>query len=402
MKLRIIIPLILFSHNAVALTFNEAIKKIDSHQSVESILSQSKVTKEEGSIKASWGDPHLKLAAKNFPKDNLSDDQTPMTGIEFGISQKIALSTKYSNIGNAYLAMAKAQKLDANDQKQFLKKMFWEILILKNKAKEELVILNENNRWIEKLLKISKRLYSTGKASQQALLDIQIRKSEIESEISNKNYELRQLEDQVMYLTGVKKVESESIPWGLLSKNEKKTIKDFKFLSLEEKVRARNFGLTASKQNYLPDMTVSLGITKRSDIDGNGDFVGASISMPLPFSSTKYANHEKAVQAKYVATKNFEHYKISKNKEMNILKNEIEKIQSEIEVLETKTIKFATNSREITAKSYGLGNSTYVEMLQSELKLQKILMHKVMLEANLYIKQVTLKYVTGEPLDESL
>ncbi len=69
-------------------------------------------------------------------------------------------------------------------------------------------------------------------------------------------------------------------------------------------------------------------------------------------------------------------------------------------ILKEKTIKFARNSREITAKSYGLGNSTYVELLQSELKLQKILMNKVMLEAKRDIKRATLKYVKGEPLNE--
>tara|TARA_Y100000741_G_scaffold117884_1_gene88469 strand:+ start:86 stop:301 length:216 start_codon:yes stop_codon:yes gene_type:complete len=71
-----------------------------------------------------------------------------------------------------------------------------------------------------------------------------------------------------------------------------------------------------------------------------------------------------------------------------------------LSILKEKTIKFARNSREITAKSYGLGNSTYVELLQSELKLQKILMNKVMLEAKRDIKRATLKYVKGEPLNE--
>ena len=101
-----------------------------------------------------------------------------------------------------------------------------------------------------------------------------------------------------------------------------------------------------------------------------------------------------------MAVKNFENYKRQKNRDISVLRKEIEKLLGELSILKEKTIKFARNSREITAKSYGLGNSTYVELLQSELKLQKILMNKVMLEAKRDIKRATLKYVKGEPLNE--
>ena len=83
-----------------------------------------------------------------------------------------------------------------------------------------------------------------------------------------------------------------------------------------------------------------------------------------------------------------------------VLNKEVEKLSSELRILKEKTIRFARNSREITSKSYGLGSSTYVELLQSELKLQKILMQKVMLEATRDIKRATLKYIKGEPLGE--
>ena len=101
-----------------------------------------------------------------------------------------------------------------------------------------------------------------------------------------------------------------------------------------------------------------------------------------------------------MAIKNYENYKRGRTRDSSILRKEIEKLIKEIHILTNKTIKFATNSMKITSTSYGLGSSSYLEFLQSELKLQKILMHKVMLEANRDIKRVTLKYILGEPLDE--
>ena len=101
-----------------------------------------------------------------------------------------------------------------------------------------------------------------------------------------------------------------------------------------------------------------------------------------------------------MATKNFENYKKQKNRDVSILNKEIEKVLSELSILKTETVKFANNSRKITAKAYSVGEATYNELLQSELKLQKILMQKVMLEAKRDIKRATLKYVKGEPLSE--
>jgi cobalt-zinc-cadmium efflux system outer membrane protein len=395
----LVILFIFSSVEANAITFEKAITVLGTHESVDSVNFKSKALSEEAELRGSWGDPQFKIAAKNFPKDSFEDDQTPMTGIEFGVSQKIALTTKYGNIEDAFKSLSNAYQFEADDKKEALTKAFWKILIIKRKASEELEILKENNTWISKILIVSKRLYSTGKTSQQALLDIQIRKSEIESELNNKNYELSQIDDRLNYLIGTANIEASSIPWKSLRLNSDK-LKDNKELSLKEKLKAKDFALTASKQNYVPDLTVSIGYTKRSNIDDNGDFVGAAISFPLPFSGKKYSNHGQAVHEKLMAVKNYEHYKRKKNRDVLVLSKEIEKLLGELSILKEKTIKFARNSREITAKSYGLGNSTYVELLQSELKLQKILMHKVMLEAKRDIKRATLKYVKGEPLNE--
>ncbi len=383
-----VVLLLIVSLDASAITFNEAIKTLQSHESIESVTFKSKALSEEAELKGSWGDPKFKIAAKNFPKSSLEKDQTPMTGIEFGISQKIALTTKYGNIEDAFKSLSIAYQFDANDKKEALTKGLWEILIIKRKVSEELSILNENKTWISKILKVSKRLYSTGKTSQQALLDIQIKK-----------YELAQIDDRLKYLIGNTSVDADSVPWSSL-KSESKKIKDNKELSLREKLKAKSLSLSASKLNYVPDLTVSFGYTKRSNIDGNGDFVGAAVSFPLPFSGEKYSKHGKAVQEKYMAVKNYENYKRLKRRDISVLKKEIKKLLGELNILKERTIKFAHNSREITSKSYGLGNSTYVELLQSELKLQKILMHKVMLEAKRDIKRATLKYVKGEPLNE--
>lgn len=393
------VSILLLAVNLKAITFEEALLMLQKHESVESAMFKYKASSEEAKLKGSWGDPNFKIAAKNFPVDTLSYAQTPMTGVEFGISQKVPLTSKYGKIKHAFDALAEAYHYEAKDRKENLTKAFWEILILKRRLSEELSILNDNSTWVEKILKVSKRLYATGKVSQQAILEIQIRKAEIERDISNKGYDLSQIDDKLIYLIGDNQVEERSIPWASLEKDTSKQV-DYKELGLQEKLNAKEYNLNASRLNQIPDMTFSLGYTQRSDIDGHGDFISAAITFPIPISDERDSKYTMAMQEKFQALSHYENYKQVKNREIALLSKEIQKLISEIEILDNKIIKFAMNARHITSKSYGIGNATYIELLQSELKLQNILIHKVRLEAKRDMKRVALKYIKGEPLHD--
>ena len=73
-----------------------------------------------------------------------------------------------------------------------------------------------------------KKLYSTGKTNQQGLLDIQIRKSEIENHINNKKYEKLQIGDHLKFLVGDTEISEETIPWELLEQEGNKLDADYR------------------------------------------------------------------------------------------------------------------------------------------------------------------------------
>ena len=98
MRIIYILAISIISTSTYAVTFSDAVSNLQRHESIESIVGKSRATSEEAGVKGSWGDPKLKVAAKNFPEDSLKQDQTPMTGIEFGISQKVSLTTKSTSI----------------------------------------------------------------------------------------------------------------------------------------------------------------------------------------------------------------------------------------------------------------------------------------------------------------
>jgi outer membrane protein TolC len=381
-------------------SFSQALESLASHESIEAIKSSSRRLKEEGRSKSSWGDPRLKIAAKNFPKDSLKDDETPMTGIELGLMQKIPLTNKYGHINKAYQEMGKAKEYESQYQSRTLIRNFWNLLILEQKREEELQIFKENLEWMNKTHKVSKRLYANGKISQQAILDIQIRKSEIEAALSNKKFEIEELRDEMSYLIILKgSLDKSSIPWELLTVDSDNPLDD-KELAFQSKLKAKTSLLNSERLAFVPDVTASIGYTKRSNIDKRGDFVSASLTFPLPFSGQKYANKTAATYARASAKKKLENYQRMKESQRRKLEHQIEKIISEIDILKNRTIKFSENSRAITAKSYALGRSSYVELLQSELKLQKLLLKKSNLKAKLSQSRVGLKYLLGEKLYE--
>ena len=134
-------------------------------------------------------------------------------------------------------------------------------------------------------------------------------------------------------------------------------------------------------------------------IDNKGDFVGASISFPLPFSADKYSRHSQATHERYKAEKDLLDYRNKKKADLEISKLEIKKFDNDLKILQDKTLKYSRNARNITAKSYSYGKASYFELLQAELKLQQLLMKETMLKAGLDVKKIELRFIAGEKID---
>ena len=82
------------------------------------------------------------------------------------------------------------------------------------------------------------------------------------------------------------------------------------------------------------------------------------------------------------------------------LESQVKKFKSELQILNEQSIKYAENSRTITSKSYGLGDATYIELLQSEIKLQSLKLKSNLLTSKYRKTKVELKLLRGEKLHE--
>ncbi len=395
--MRLIFLILLFPTTLWAESFDWFEKQIEDHQMVQMLESKARATEEMGKMQGSWGDPVFKVAANNFPKDSLKDNETPMTGIQYSVMQKVSLTTKYGNLEKSYKSLSESIEMEKEQRKRLLKSELWKQAISLRKIDQDMSVFKENLQWIESMIKVSKKLYSNGKLAQQGLLEIQIRKSNIETKILDIEFKKKEIESFLGYLAGLeqdKTLDLKSVPWNRIQTN-KSGDNDFEEKKLKKELEASELNLKSSKMNYVPDFTVGVAYTKRSNIDNKGDFVGASVSFPLPFSGKKYSNHSNATQVKMAKEKAWRNYNLRKKANLNKLEYQKTKLEKELDILEKKTLNFAKSARDVTSRSYRLGNASYVELLNAELNLQSFLLKKSDLESKIELVKIEQIVLSG-------
>lgn len=402
MKVLIITTLILLiAARANAQTFDELVKDIDSHSKIESLKNKKQSIFKEGKAKSRWAEPQLKIDAMNLPSEDPKLGLSPMSSVGVTLSQKVPLTSKYSNILKSYNSLADTQKYKLDILRRNIVLEVWNHAIKKEKIIKSIKIYEENMGWINGMIKVSGRLYSTGKISQQAILDLKIRKSQIDSSIKTNEILLKKIDRSLSKLLDKPNqdisLHLNSIPWQILENNsigeEKKTPQELLLTSL---AKASSYKRKADKQNRLPEINVGLNYKSRDNVDSYGDFIGGFISVPIGVGARSYQYESSAYN--YSKAKNdlraYQNELVSFKEE---LKLEIKKLESELNILVSQTIKFAQTSRKISSKSYSVGSSDYLELLRSELQLQNLLLQKIEIESK--IKENKALYLFESGLD---
>jgi cobalt-zinc-cadmium efflux system outer membrane protein len=386
-----------------SMTFREALHQIETHEKPLVLSLQSQSLAQEARRQGSWGDPSLKVMSKNLPYPSLQDNKTPMSGLEIALSGTLPLSFKKTHQENSARHLSEAVYWQARQSKRELQLDLWKHVITVKKLKRQKQILEENLGWVRKIIDVSKNLYANGKVSQQAILELQIRKSELESQLINIDFELTAQQNKLRYLVGGRESSQEitHIPWQLLTLTKTRdNLTDSLEQSLSAAAKAKEATVQAKASSLIPDVTISLSYTKRANIDDLGDFVSISAQLPIPVSNMTRSDYRKAIYEDKAEKKRLANYREEKTVTLRNIEIDYLKLQRQIDILENESIKFARNARDITAKAYELGSETYIALLQSELKLQELLFKLSNLTANKELNSISYKFVRGETLHD--
>lgn len=400
MRVILILYIILISRHALASNFAEAIRSLEHHDQVRTLQQKAEKLGYESSSKSHWQDPKLKISAKNYPTRSFSGSESPMTGFEVGLSQQIPLTHKTSLESTALKRLQDSVHFKVKDKVEFLQMKAWQLAISWAKKSKEEKILNESFLWLDKQINIAKTLYANGKTSQQDILELQIRKSELTSSIKSLTFEKLQIKEGLSYLFGPEfDIEATKIPWDLL---EKTRVGQVQINSLKQSLKlmaeAQSMISQVHRLKKIPDLTIGAAYTFRSQKDSLGDFASISIGLPLPVTAKRSTNFMSKKAEEEAAAANYNDYSASLQMETKNLKIEIRRVKAEQDILTSKTLKFALGARDIIAKSYGLGDSDYLSLIKSELSVQKIKLTQINLWAKYLESRSRLKYLQGEKL----
>ena len=383
---------------AEASAFLNAIKDIEKHKSATQIEHTIQQLKSLAQSERSWDEPVFKGTFKNFPITSFVFDDTPMTGIEFSLSQKIPLSDHKSAKSHSILSNSLVLEWKKKDTIRKLRLSAWKQAILWLQKKREIRTIKESTDWIKKKIEVTQSFYINGKASQQALLELKVRHSQIKQLIKRKEYEQKKVLEGLKYILGEHfQIQENEIPIEYLSKHNNAG-KHAEEESLKAKVKAKYSEINLKNLRKTPDITVGAGYTLRSSLDDKGDFLSLFIQVPLPINSKRQDNYEAAKAAQLSSQLAYDDFKIKRKTKISQAILDIERIEVEKSILTNKTIKFSEASRDVISGSYGIGNASYEELLSAELSLQSLRLQEIQLWSELHITKAELKYLKGEQL----
>lgn len=402
MKKKMYFFLCFWAGPCLALTFQEGVVKISGHPEILSIKQNKMGLSGDSDMLSTWGDPMLSIAGRNLPAESFALNETPMTGIEIGISQKFPITSHLQKMEDGSEIMISSSEQDEIFQKRSLLKKYWEVLIKIDIIKKKLVIIQENFQFTQANLASVKNLYGNGKVNQKTIYEIQIRIAELESQNAAMNYEKNSWEYELAYLLNEKQKVSDiaEIPWSVLESIDmtSENLEDPMESKLQYMAAAKNKIHEARVLEDIPDLNFYVGYVKRSDIDGKGDFISASISMPLSISKKNRGLQKKSMSEALKSETELQRYQLWKETKLLQLNEMIKNLRNQENILSEKTIVYADNARKIAKKSYEVADLSYQDYLMAEIKVQALKMERIVVEENKKQAVLEYKYLRGEKL----
>jgi len=331
-----------------------------------------------------WPDPMFKVALSNVPTDSWSMDQTPMSGIELALTQKIPFPGKLGLKKNATQSLAQKAKKEYESTRDFviseLKQNYYRLYLLE----KSIEITERNKVLLEDFAKIASTRYSVGKGVQQDVLKAQV-------EVSKMIDKLISLEEMRRIVQAKINILLDRDPQDHLGKPKELSFRELHYseeelqnlaIATNPTLRGMDFLVKASessyrlaRREYFPDLSFSVSYRLRDEVRMDPvkgtDFFSASagINIPLYFwSKQKNKVQEKAAdlqsaREKYEGMKNNTKFGVSR------LFYSLKKYEKEIELYRTAILPQARGSLESARSGYQVDKVDFLTLLNNQVTL---------------------------------
>jgi cobalt-zinc-cadmium efflux system outer membrane protein len=358
-------------------------------------------------------DPMIKATVSNLPTDSWALDRTPMSGIEFMLTQNVPFPGKLGLKKSAARDLARKATEDYESATDFvvseLKQNYYQLYSLQKSVE----ITQKNKALLEDLAKVASTRYSVGKGLQQDVLKAQV-------EVSKMTDKLISLEEMRRVVQAKINILLNRNPQNPLGKPEELSFRDLE-LSEEELqnialasnpalkgmeflVRANQSSYRLARREYWPDFSFSVSYRLRDEVKMDPvkgvNFFSASagISIPLYF----WSKQSKKVQEKRLdwesAAQGFESMKNNTKLGVSGLLYSLGRYREEIELYRSAILPQARQSLESAQAAYQVDKVDFLTLLNSQITQYdyEIAYHQAL--SSYFTTIAKLEQMVGQPL----
>ncbi|MBD3168151.1 MAG: hypothetical protein GF307_01625 [candidate division Zixibacteria bacterium] len=339
-------------------------------------------------------DPVLSIAASNLPRSSLALDETPMTGIAIGITQKIPWFSKLGNLSSiANLDAEKAgfnKELIANETEMKIKQVYYNYSYWKLADS----ILDRYTDLTEALVEVAQTRYANGDGlaqdvlnAQTSLVKLEDREREAVRMTKSALSDLRRLtgipeeiDDLKGDLPGVLRQPIAIDPLIALAMENNPLIK-----SAESNIAISEKRESLAKAEYMPDIFLGFEYRIREEVAMDAlpgeDFVSAKVGFSIPLWFGFKQNHKVDEASAMRSTSESERYSIElfiKNEIENTLL-EIDRKAESIKLYEDSIIPLAKAALESSDIAYRVGKTDFLNRIMAQTRLMEFELERLKL-----------------------
>ena len=358
-------------------------------------------------------DPMFKATVSNLPTDTWELDQTPMSGIEFMLTQRIPFPGKLGLKKNAARSLAGRAEKEYESAREFvigeLKRAYYQLYLLE----KSIGITQRNRDLLQDFARIASTRYSVGKGLQQDVLKAQVEVAKMTDRLISLEEMRRTVRAKINILLDRSPADPLGEPQELSLMDMTYSERELQNLTLDYSpalqgmdflVRAKESSYRLARRYYLPDFTLSASYRVRDEVRMDPvrgvDFFSASatVNIPLYFWSKQKKNVQEkkldweAAQESYQSMRNQTQLAISR------LFYSLEKYKEEVELCSTAILPQARGSLESAKSAYQVDKVDFLTLLNNQTTLYnyEIAYHQAL--SPYFVIVASLEEMVGRPL----
>lgn len=360
----------------------------------------------------SLDDPRLRYEASNVPTGDLDFGSTPLSGHQFGLSQRVPFPGLLSNREAAAEAGAEAAAFALSDRELTIASQVeaaWAELGFSQRA---LGITERNIDLLRQLVRIAEAKYRVGTGLQQDVLRAQVELTALLNEELSRRASIERASARLATLLDLPietafpetdaLVEDSTLPeLPALATSLEAT--NAQLLSLKAGVEeAKRLVRVAELESY-PDFDLGLGYRVRQEVAGDpvrgDDYIGASVTVRLPVNRSKW--NAKISERRALYRRQAAAYRGARASLVGALRSahaELTRADSETALLRTGLVPQARQSLDSSRSGYEVGRIEFLSLLDSQVRLLNAELRLVRAEADRRQAFAALEAAAGEAL----